>query len=286
VFITDTALNPRPDAPDADWLAEVSKRPEFAWVRSAHSELRSVRQLIDPVADRVKGYTGWLLSDPAFLEEAGRLRALYTTLPAPLRPRFPLYRPSPAVQHPRLPSFDPEVAGVSAREFGGALVRLLDRWGLRCLAAWDLPVPQGPLLPNPLPPNSPAQPRTGANLHIPTYYPVRGSDDIEAQILRIQSQAARDLGVDGSAVGLPRHEAYAQLLDVLHLERSIRARFPGPRAPRGLVNRIVAAVSDFLELEADRVQKYRKAIARCQRGDRAGVAILRVTATARRSGRP
>lgn len=117
---------------------------------------------------------------------------------------------------------------------------------------------------------------------MPGYYPLTGANDLMSEVLRIQQKVARDLGMDRSAAGLPRHGAYAQMLDVLHLERAIRARFPD-RAPVGFVSRITSALAENINIDADRVRKYRQAIARCRRGDRAKVRILRVTPTARRA---
>jgi hypothetical protein len=281
-FVTHTPLNARA-RPDglADLLRWAANTPKFEWAARAVAAIDSAHEKSSRAADRVKGYTGWLLTEPAFLDEVGRLRTLWGELPEQLRPGFPLYRPGAEVQDPAGPRIDARPSGSPARVFGKALVRLLDRWVLTHLATWDVPVPQGPLMPNLLPPSAPAQPRTGVHLFVPTFYPIPGTDDLATEIFQIQQRAARDFGVDGSAVGLPRHEAYAHVLDVLHLERSILARFPG-RPPRGLVDRIVRAAADHLGMQEARVRKYRKAIAQCRRGDRARVAILKVTPTARR----
>jgi hypothetical protein len=281
-FVTNTPLNARARSDGlADLLRWAAGTPKFEWAARAGAAIDSAQKKSSDAADRVKGYTGWLLTEPAFLDDVKRLRALWGELPEGLRPGFPLNRPSAAGRHPADPRIDARQSGSPAQTVGEALVRLLDRWGLTHLATWDLPVPQGPLMPNLLAPSAPAQPRTGVHLFVPPFYPIPGTDDLPAQIFQIQQQAARDLGVDGSAVGLPRHEAYAHVLDVLHLERSILARFPG-RPPRGLVDRIVRAAVDHLGMQEDRVRKYRKAIAQCRRGDRARAAILRVTPTARR----
>jgi hypothetical protein len=103
-----------------------------------------------------------------------------------------------------------------------------------------------------------------------------------SDVRRIQQQVAHDLGIDSSAAGLPRHEAYVRMLDVLHLERAIKARFPS-RSPTGLVARTIDAIANYLGIDADRVRKYRQAVSRCRRGHRAGVRILRVKATAHRT---
>jgi hypothetical protein len=109
-------------------------------------------------------------------------------------------------------------------------------------------------------------------------------DEFDREVIRLQRQAAHDLGVGESAVGLPRHVRYARLMDVLHLERSIRSRLPGPPLRRGTAGRIVAAIATALDMQPSLVQKYRKAITGCRAGRRAKLAILRVTPTARRPG--
>src|SRR5688572_26573983 len=82
------------------------------------------------------------------------------------------------------------------------------------------------------------------------------------------------LGIDASAAGLPHHEAYARLVDVLHLERTIRSRFSDRSQPRGLVGGIVSAAIKCFGLSEDQTRKYRKAIGRCLKGERDRVAML------------
>ena len=277
-LITGTPLNERPPAPDRD-LLEYAKH-FGGWtdadVRAAEAALSKAAQ----PPDRMKGYAGWLLTEPAFLAEAAGVRQAWEHLPAARRPSFPLNRPVPDPDYPAAGIRRRRVPAVQA--FGDCLVGFLDKWALTGLATWDLPVPQGPLVPNLLPPHSPAFPRHGVHITLPMYYPLTGDDEMLAEVLRLQQEAARALGVGPSAAGLPHHQAYAQLLDVLHLERAVRSRFPGPKPPRGLATRIVAAGVTCLELSEDQVTRYRKAIARCLRGERDQVPFLRVAASARR----
>ena len=278
-FVTGTPLDPRPArAPAAGWGDLLDR---FAWAPGAVAALDGERDRLDGAAERMKGYVGWLLTEPAFLAEVAALRSIWSALPPGFRPDPPLHRPTWLPPDAEAVPGEPRFFAAPAGEFAGALTALLDKWDLCRLAAWDLPVPQGPLVPNPLPHGSPASPRTGVNVHVPVYYPLTGEDDLTTRVQRIQQQAARDLGIDPSAAGLPRHGAYAQMLDVLHIERAVRARFVG-RAPVGLVSRLTSVIAEHLGIDADRVRKYRQAIARCHRGDRARVPILRVTPTAHR----
>jgi hypothetical protein len=159
--------------------------------------------------------------------------------------------------------------------FARRVVSFLDRWGLMELATWDLPKPQGPLLPNLLPPGAAALPAHGVHVVLPLHYPLLSDDDLQRQILDFQRLAARDLGLNESLAGLPHHKGYASLFDVLHLERAIRTRLrPGRLAP-GLVTRLEGAVAAALHVSLAQVQKCRKAISACLRGQRSRVAWLR-----------
>ena len=280
-FIDNTQLNDRPAGVSAD---DVAFMKQFAgWTDAAVRAVQAALPKVAKASDRVKGYVGWLLTEPAFVAEAAEVRRAWEQLPAGGRPAFPLTRPLPAAADPSAdvgrtqPRRDPVI-----QDFGSRLVNFLDKWSLTGLATWDLPVAQGPLVPNRLPPTSRAFPRHGIHISLPVYYPLTGDDDLLAEILRLQQDSARTLGVGPSAAGLPHHQAYAQLLDVLHLERAVRSRFPGPKALRGLATRIVAAGVACLDLSEDQVTRYRKAIARCLRGERDRVPFLRVAASARR----
>jgi hypothetical protein len=270
-FITDTPLNARPALGVGGSLAGVLPPPDSQWGRAVRREMRLLDEQAGAAAERIRGFAGWLVTSPDFLDETCRLRVQWASLPAQLRPTFPFHRPGRPVQHANVPVLNPEVSGLPAQEFGETLARFLDRWGLRHLAAWDLPAPHGPLSPNRLPPNSPAQPRTGVHVYYPTYFPIPRTADVSADIRRSQHQAAHDQGVDESAVGLPHFEIYARILELVHLDRSIQSRFPGPKRPRGIVDRTKEAIAGTLGMTTDRVRKYRLAIKRCWRGDRSGV---------------
>ena len=112
-----------------------------------------------------------------------------------------------------------------------------DRWGLIGIATWDLPLPQGPLLPSPLPAGAPALPVHGVHLILPVHYPLKGDDDLLELILGQQRALAEELGLDSAVAGLPHHRIYASILEVVHLERTITHRYAGARRPRGLRRR-------------------------------------------------
>jgi hypothetical protein len=218
---------------------------------------------------RLKGYAGWLLTEPAFVQQTQGLAGCWQTLPADERPRFPLGRSL------TLPGWDAALSPSPAAAFGLEVRGFLDRWGLTELATWDLPTPQGPLLPNPLPPGSPAVPAHGVHLVLPLHYPLQGGDDLLLQIFDFQRQAVRDLGLDESLAGLPHHKGYASLFDVLHLERAIRARLHSGRTARGVVTPLEEAIAAGLGISLAQVQKCRKAISACLRGRRSRVTWLR-----------
>jgi hypothetical protein len=230
--------------------------------------LKLARGAVD-ACQRLKGYAGWLLTDPTFVQEAGALAARWHALPTAKRPTFPLGRTLlPRARHL------PPVALPAHRVLARDVNTFLDRWGLTRLATWDLPEPQGPLLPNPLPPNSPALPTPGVHLILPLHYPLQGDDDLLRQVLDFQRQGVRALGLDESLAGLPHHKGYASLFEVLHLERSVLGRLPGRRVPHGFATHVQGALAAGLAVSLAQVQKCRKAISACLRGQRGHVAWL------------
>jgi hypothetical protein len=220
---------------------------------------------------RIKGYAGWLATEPLFLEQQIRsLEARWNALPEGQRPAFPLLR---AVRTRVTP--DGAVPAPDAlRAFSDDLAAFLDRWGLTQLATWDLPMAQGPILPVLLDADAPAVPRHGLHLFLPLHYPLTGDDDLLGEILRLQQSSVEGLGLDTSLAGLPHHEAYSQILELVHLERAITSRFDG-RKPRGFISHLEEAIAESLGVSIAHVQRMRKAVARCRRGERSQVRWLR-----------
>jgi hypothetical protein len=214
---------------------------------------------------RLRGVTGWLLTEPAFLKEVNDVRDHYLRIPEDNRPRFPLGR---------ILSFPRSMPHTETR-FRTALVNLLDRWGLMSLATWGLPSPQGPMFPDYLPPGAPARPAHGIHIYIPTHYPLKGDDEIQTKIEEFQRQAVAGLAIDASLAGLAHFETYERMFQVLHLERSIRRRFL--YSPRGLVDAIEAATAAEFHLSTERVKRLRSYIAQCLVGRRLQIKELRAS---------
>ena len=231
------------------------------------SQLRSIQRYeneASSVTDRLRGVVGWLLTEPAFVKEVNGVRDMYRRIPRDSRPRFPLARILCA----------PGSFSDTESRFGNALVAFLDRWGVMSLAAWELPAPQGPLLPDHMPPGIAARPVHGIHIYVPMHYPLKGDDDLQARIEKFQEQTALELGIDSSLAGLGHFETYERMFRILHIERAIRRRFP--ESPRGLVESIENAAAAECNLSRDRVQRLRKYIAQCLQGKRRQIKALRV----------
>jgi hypothetical protein len=240
------------------------------WTPAQFLESKRLARETEDASLRLKGYAGWLLTEPAFLDETRRLSDRWRGLPEPQRPLFPLGR---TVQFPTTLSqteLTPE-----ADAFAADVPAFLDRWGLTRLATWELPEPQGPLLPNLLSPEAPALPRHGVHLVLPLHHPLQGDDGLLRRVLDLQRRYAREQGLDDSLAGLPHYKAYAGMFDVLHLERTIRSRLRADHPRRGIVGRMEEAIAAVLGGSLDQVRKFRKAIAACRRGRRARVTWLR-----------
>lgn len=269
---SDHVVGVGPDGPVAfHWLTDTSldtDAPMIAGMGWTAAQLRTVQELADRGGEsrrRLRGVVGWLLTEPAFLRQVADVRRLYQGLPEAGRPRFPLAR---VVQVPS------SIEGEGLLAFVATLRALLDRWGLLSLAAWDLPDPQGPFLPDLLPAGAVARPTHGVYVYVPVHYPLQGDDALQRRVAEFQRQQAAELGIDPSFAGNAHHEAYGQMFRVLHLERAVRRRFARP--PRGLAGGIEAAAAAALRLSTDRVQRLRKWVNACRAGNRSRVRDLRV----------
>ena len=123
---------------------------------------------------RLKGYAGWLATEPAFCGAVRALEARWRQLPVPERPDFPLCRSQPVPTPPD--TTDPPSSSGALAAFAQDYDAFCDHWGLIGMTTWDVPDPQGPLLPSPLPPGSAALPRHGLHLIVPLHYAGRLRD--------------------------------------------------------------------------------------------------------------
>lgn len=256
---------PPPPLPSRELLAGL------AWDPGQFLRARSVTEQTPSVVERLKGYVGWLLTEPAFLTAVEALATHWQALPERQRPGFPLKRSIPVVEAP-------EGAGsaeASTVKFIADFETFCDRWGLMGMATWDLPDPEGPFLPSRLPSGTPAMPTHGVHLILPLHYPLFGDDALLTQILEQQRYQAQEKGLDPSIAGLAHHKAYAQIAQVIHLERTVVARYGQGSRPKGFVFQLEQAIADVLGVGRDQVKKLRKAISSCRRGMRAGVKWLR-----------
>lgn len=263
-------LMPRVPLPD-----EANMR-RFGYSNALIVQCRQAELAVGDAERRLKGYAGWLVCEPQFLSERDALKGSWQMLPPVQRPSFPLQRSVTFSEHPsEAHPAEPELATLQR-----AINSFLDRWGLTRMAAWELPDPQGPLLPALLPPNSPAMPRHGLHIVLPVHYPLTGNDDLLRRIRQQQIALARQNHLDVSLAGLPHYDVWAQVLEVEHLERTIRSRY-GRRGQRGgFVTAMEAAIAAALSVRVDHIKRLRKGISACKRGRRSSVRWLRSPADA------
>ena len=226
----------------------------------------------DSISGRLKGYMGWLVTDPEFLKARDELAAQWRAPPETSRP-YPIVRSLAVPKGPPESGLAPEPVAA----FQQVLNAFLDRWGLTRMLTWDLPEPQGPMLPSPIPTDAPAMPKHGLHFVLPTHYPLTGTDDLLHQFQEQQASLAKEQGLDTTMAGLPHFEAYGQMLEVDLLERTILSRYGKPKRPRGLVTVMERSIAEALGLSAHQVQKLRKAIAACRKGKRSTVKWLATT---------
>ena len=220
---------------------------------------------------RLKGYVGWLTVDPEFRSARDKLAAQWDSLNQSEKPPLPLTRSI------RLPNAGPEVHEVSepAALFQRDFNAFLDHWGLACMASWELPEPQGPLIPAYLPIGAPAMPKHGLHIVLPIHFPLTGADSLLSEIHRQQIILAEKTGLSTSIAGLPHHEVYSRMLEVHHLEFTIRSRYGRPGQRGGFVTLLESAIAKGLTIDVASVQRLRKGISACLRGKRNSIRWLR-----------
>lgn len=241
----------------------------LGWTAQQAAAIQTAGGQTDIAHDRLLGVVGWLLTEPLFLADVAKLRTEYEALPAGTRPNFPLGRAvvldSVGVHEPEMPAATSAFA-VNLRQF-------LDRWGLMQLATWDLPDPQGPLLPNYLP-EGPARPAHGIHIFIPLHYPLQGDDDLLGRVREFQRQQAETLALPPGFGGIAHHALYAQMFRLIYLDLAVRGRFQH-RGPRGIASALEAAAAPYLGRSGDSVHRLWKWIRTCRRGGRSTIRRLR-----------
>jgi hypothetical protein len=246
--------------------------PDHPWTEAQWLTVASLEGKVATISERLKGYAGWLVTETPFLEAAAALKTRWEALPWHQRPSFPLRR-SVLVPFPlEVERARPASAMLAA--FVTEFEAFCDRWGLLGMPTWDLPDPQGPLIPAPLPLDAPAMPRHGLHIVLPVHYPLAGNEEFLRQVLQLQRSLAKAQGIDTTAAGLPHHEAYATILEIVHWERVITGRYGRDQRRSGFIGLVVEAVAEAIHREVDLVEKWRKAISACRRGKRVSVKAL------------
>ena len=243
------------------------------YTRAMMLEAEKLVHEADRRLNRLRGVAGWLLTEPDFFRDCQTLEQQWVALADECRPTFPLQ--SGKFRLEALQNSTPEIGSAAYADFTSAFVAFCEKWGLIGMQTWDLPEPQGLLFPNLLPQNSPGGPRHGVHIVVPICFPIQDNDDFINRIHIEQKALAKEKGIDADAAGLPHAEAYARILEIIHLERTITNRYGPARRVPGLVNIIKNAIAEALHLSVEQVEKWRKAISACRRGRRNSVPAFR-----------
>src|SRR4051794_37803681 len=110
-------LSPPAAVPNADVMRQAG------WTRADQLKVRRGLEGAQDATLRLKGYAGWLLTEPAFLAETALLAEQWQSLPARQRPSFPLRRAVPVPTRPP----GGERASAAVVDFSTAARAFLDR---------------------------------------------------------------------------------------------------------------------------------------------------------------
>lgn len=234
------------------------------------TEIAQLQGEVERANERLLGVAGRLVTEPAFLTEVAELREAWEALPIAGRPPFPIDR---YVEIATPPSTGECVPG-SAVAWRRKVNRVLDRWGLVSLNGWHLPMPQGPLVPSPLPAGSVAEPAHGVRIFLPLHYPLKGDDNLLHAIAAAQSAVARENGLPAGVGPVEHYQQYAQMFRLAHLELVLRGRFVG-NPPKPFVRALTGAAAVELDMSIESVSRLRKWMVACRAGRRNGIRRLR-----------
>jgi hypothetical protein len=229
-----------------------------------HPRREQLAKQATKIFERMKGYAGWLLTEPAFDNDIESLKQQWSDLCLQNYIQFPLLRTS--FLPGKLPEGLPELITPQGEKFAAAFVAFCDRWALTGMASWELPQPQPLLLLSPPLQKLPHVPSNVLHIILPVYYPLPRNHDLIRELRTRQNDLAKQANIPSSIAGLCHFRFYAQLLAVFHLERVISSRYgPAKRYP-GFVGDLKIAISRACRVKADQLDRYRKAISARRRG--------------------
>ena len=243
---------------------------DAGWSEDVRREIRSLERQAGVASVRLKGYAGWLLTEPAFLEECRVLSEQWGALPNHDCPRFPLRCGD---FHPELPEELRTTPRAPARRSGQPSSSSANAGAWR---PWRPGNFQSPRAPCSRPPTAqtPTHPRQGLHLYLPIHYPLTGDDELLARILQEQppwptrsGSLARRLDCPITGRTPPSSKSSTG---------SGPSRVDSPKSrPRGYVGLIKEAIAETLEISLDQV-KMAQGHLRLSQGSRRKVPALRI----------
>ena len=233
------------------------------------SSIQTKREELDSTNERLLGIVGWCNTDPGFCKDRNDLRTSHESLPIEFRIRIgELHRASHSGSVVLDNGSVCEVSEVAAlASFLELLVRFLDKWSIAQIVTWDWMLPQGPIAPDFLPDGHVSKPKHGVSVWIPTNYPLLDDDAFQKKIHDLQVIAANIQGMPTELVALAHHKSFAQMARVLHLEETLRSRFPED-LPRGGVEQLILMIVKYLDVKDDHARRLRHWISKCRNGNR------------------
>ena len=254
-------------------LPEQNQFRHLGWSEKDWKSAKALLPKVSKANERLAAYVGWLLTETPFRNALQDLSRRWRELPEDLRPGFPLLRPTVVrvTEAPEGYSEAPDAIRAWVMNFR----EFCDQWSLIGMATWELPFPQGPLLPAFLPSDSPALSKRMVHLILPIHYHLTGDEDLINTIVEQQRALAIQFGFDPSVAGLPYYIQYARMFKVVHNEGVIRQRYAPEIKSRCAVGALIEAIAEGTSQSVEQVKRLRKIISQCQKGRRSQVERLR-----------
>lgn len=249
---------------------EMEEMLSLGWTREHIEAIRSEGAHLESVFRRMQAVAGRLITAPKFLAERDDLQSRWMGLRRRQRPSLPLVARARAtveaegVEERQVQKLEPDSPQLS--DFLNAYDAFRLTWELEGMATWDLPIPQGPLLPRMTDPGSPSRPQDTI-ASVPARFALRGEDDAGAAVKAAHRRRSESLGIDDHDSA----ERYATFLHLGHWRLVLERRYSRAQRIRGFKLQRELVLAETVGVSSDRVKRLLVEIGQLRGGSKASL---------------
>ena len=254
------------DAPEIDsWGLE--KGAQHGWSQEFINSINKNLKKGDDTRHRMRGAAGWMICQPAFLEERNQLLEVWNQMTEKNRSELPLYR---TPQFQQQPEGTRKVRPPKRVDFQQKFDVFCDRWRLLGMITWDLPKIDGPKWTDAYPgrPES----REGMTCHdTPFHFPLLSQDGLGELAGEEHSRLAETYGFTDQS----KWQTYAQLLRLNFWENVIDQRYASYDRVKAYATNKLDVLAALLDLNVERTRKLRTQCNKLRSGRRPDLSDFR-----------